>query len=195
MTKITKNTPMAGMKRLGRIGLLGAALVSISACQTLYGNQEQAEGIGYRQARFEEINAMREYRDCSEQALQLDEQARLNKSAAKYLASAKLITKCEAELGPEAAEVAVEERMRTYGLGIQNFLKGGDIVTARQNLQQFQQSFAGKDLYFADGTSFIETMSALLGQESDTSFGQYSMLNVNNELKSEMRRVNYWKNN
>ena len=56
-------------------------------------------------------------------------------------------------------------------------------------------AFPGKDLFFDDGTSFIETMSALLGRESGHSFGPYSMLNVNAGLKSEMRRVNYWKNN
>lgn len=195
MTKSIKNTRVSGLRKLGRIGLLGAALVSITACNTMYGNEQQAEGIGYRQARFEEITAMREYRACTEQALQMDAQARATKSAAKYLASANLISKCEAEVGPEAADVAVEERMRTYGLSIQNYLKGGDIVQARTNLEQFEQAFPNQDLYFADGTSFVETMNALLGHEEDTSFGKYSLLNVNNDLKSEMRRVNYWKEN
>lgn len=195
MTKSLTNTPSNALSRIGRIGLLGAALVSITACNTLNGNQEQAEGIGYRTARYEEITAMREYRECSAQAIQLDDQARMTKSAAKYLASANLITKCEASLGPEAADVAVEERMRTYGLSIQNYLKGGDIVQARANLQQFEQAFPNKDLYFADGTSFTESMGALLGQENEASMGKYSILNVNNDLKSEMRRVNYWKNN
>ena len=195
MTKSITNIRPSALSRIGRIGLLGAALVSITACNTLNGNQEQAEGIGYRTARFEEITAMREYRECADQAIQLDEQARMTKSAAKYLASANLITKCEASIGPDAADVAVEERMRTYGLSIQNYLKGGDIVQARANLQNFEQAFPNNDLYFADGTSFTETMSALLGQEPDASMGQYSMLNVNNDLKSEMRRVNYWKNN
>jgi len=195
MTKSIKNIQTNGFKRLGRIGLLGAALVSVSACNTLYGNQEQAEGIGYRTARYADISAMREYRECATQALQLDEQARLSKSAAKYIASANLISKCETEVGPEAADIAPEERMRLYGLSIQNYLKGGDIVQARGNLERFEEAFPNQDLYFSDGTSFIETMSALLGREESTSFGKYSMLNVNNELKSEMRRVNYWKTN
>jgi len=195
MIKTNKNIQKVGFKYLGRIGLLGVALVSISACNTLNGGQEQAEGIGYRTARFEEITAMREYRECSAQAFELDTQARHSKSAAKYLASANLISKCESEVGPEAADVAQEERMHVYGLSIQNYLKGGDIVKARRNLARFEDAFPNQDLYFADGTSFVETMSALLGREDDSSFGKYSMLNVNRELKSEIRRANYWKNN
>ncbi len=91
-------------------------------------------GIGFREARFSEIAAMREYRGCRDEALALDAQARQTGSAAQYLQSAKLIAKCDAALGPEMAGVAAEERMRAYALGVQNRLKGGDVAGARAGL-------------------------------------------------------------
>ncbi|RED53546.1 hypothetical protein [Aestuariispira insulae] len=192
------NSPVkaTGLARLGRAAILGTALASLAACNGMYGaKQPTGEGIGYHDARYQEIAAMREYRACRDEALELDAQARQTKSAAKYIASAKLIDGCEANLGPEARGVAVVERMRAYGLSIQNYLKGGEIANAQNNFERFQQEFAGKDLYYADGSSFTETMSALLSREETTSYGQFSLLNVNSDLKAEMRRVNYWQQN
>ena len=192
------NSPVksTGLARLGRAAILGTALISLAACNGMYGTKQPVgEGIGYHDARYQEIAAMREYRACRDEALELDEQARRTKSAAKYLASAKLLDNCEANMGPEASGVAVEERMRAYGLSIQNYLKGGEIAKAQTNFERFQTEFAGKDLYYADGSSFTETMSALLSREEETAYGQFSLLNVNRDLKAEMRRVNYWNQN
>ena len=38
------------------------------------------------------------------------------------------------------------------------------------------------------------TMEALLGRRESWTFGEFSALNINSDLKSEMRRVLYWKN-
>ena len=57
------------------------------------------EGIGYRESRFAEISAMSSYRKCRHQALDLDKQARKERTPSRYLASARLIDKCESELG------------------------------------------------------------------------------------------------
>lgn len=197
MTETNKPSPMkAGLKRLGRAAAGGAVLLSVAACNTLYDrDQPAAEGIGYRDARYQEIAAMREFRDCRDQAIELDEQARASHSAGQYLASARLLEKCEASLGPEARDIAVEERMRAYGLGIQNYIKGGDMVSAQANFEAFQQAFPNRDLYYPDGTSFLETMSTLLGRQERTDYGRFSTLNVNRELKDEMRRVTYWQQN
>ncbi len=85
--------------------------------------------------------------------------------------------------------------MRAYALGIQNYLKGGDIARSRANLETFQATFAGRDLYYPDGSSFVETMEVLLGLRDRTAVGEFSMLNVNGDLKAELRRVRYWKQN
>ena len=66
------------------------------------------------------------------------------------------------------------------------------LVQSRRNNAR-QRLYGG--LYYADGSSFTETMSALLSREEKKSFGQFSMLNVNRDLKAEMRRVDYWTRN
>ena len=126
-------------------------------------------------------------------AVELDTQARTTGNVGRYIASAKLLEKCEAELGPEAAEVAPEERMRAYALSVQNYLKGGDVEKAAANFERFKESFSGNDLYYADGSSFIETMEVMLGRKKPSALGQYAALNVSQTLKGEMHRIRYWK--
>jgi hypothetical protein len=156
---------------------------------------QQSEGIGIRQARFAEISAMRAYRACRDDAMELDGKARAEGSSARYLAAARLFEKCEAEVGPEAASVGVDERMRAYAVGIQDHFKGGDVARALANLATFKQTFDGADLYFADGASFVESMEILLGQRDRTAVGEFSLANVSSEMKSELRRVRYWTRN
>ncbi len=175
---------------------LGLALVVPSACTMNLGPKPPAQaGIGFREARFAEISAMREYRQCRDEALILDQQARIAGSAARYLASARLLETCETQLGPEAANIAIEERMRAYGLSVQNTLKAGDVARAQAKLERFTTAFAGYDLYYPDGSSFVETLEILVGQRDAAELGRFSMLNVGDTLKSELRRARYWNQN
>ncbi|MCW9035535.1 MAG: hypothetical protein OQJ97_15050 [Rhodospirillales bacterium] len=181
-------------KNVGRFLVLTAAAFTLSACVT-QGNLGQDEGIGFRQARFEQISVMRDYRKCKDEALNLDQKARASGEAARYLSSARLLEKCEAEIGPDAAGAAKGERLRAYALSIQNYFKGGDVAKARENLQKLKQAHPRADLYFADGSSFVETMEVLLGMKDKGAIAKFSVANVNGELKSELRRVRYWKRN
>jgi hypothetical protein len=169
------------------LGVLGACSMNGSM------SGGPGSGIGFREARFAEISAMREYRSCRDEALALDSKARGSGSSAQYLQSAKLIAKCESALGPDMAGIARQERMRTYALGVQNRLKGGDVAGARTGLEKFRAAFAGNDLYYPDGTSFTETMELVLGLRDSTAVGGFSLANVNGELKAELRRARYWK--
>jgi hypothetical protein len=169
-------------------------MAALSACVTS-NDQAPAEGIGFRQARHQEIQAMRDWRACRDQALELDAKARVEAASARYLASARLIESCESDLGSEVAgrsNVAKEERMRAYALGIQNHFKGGDVEAARRTLATFKEHFVGQDLYYPDGASFVETMEVLLGLKDRTAVGAMAMTNVNDELKAELRRMRYW---
>lgn len=192
-TKKTATHPTKSRRAAKFLGLLLVA-GTLGACNTM-GTATPGEGIGYREARFQEIQAVREYRACQEEALQLDAQARANANAAQYLASAKLIDRCERDLGPVARQIAPEQRMRTYALSVQNYLKGGDVTAARQNLDSFKQAFDGQDLYYPDGASFIESMDVLLGRAGDEAITRYSQANLSPALKSEMRRAQYWAKN
>lgn len=183
-----------GRPRLGAGVLALAGALAASAC-TLTAEGTPAEGIGFREARFAEISAIRDWRACRDEALDLDRQARKEAAPARYLASAKLLEKCEADLGGEAAKVALDERMRAYALSVQNNLKGGDVPRARENLARFRQAFPDSDLYYADGSSFIDTMEILLGLKDRSALAQFAVLNVGDELKAELRRAHYWKRN
>lgn len=184
-SKITKRV-ITGVVMLG-------AVSALSACVTQ--PPSFGGGIDFRQARYNEMSAMRDYRDCRDHALELDREASMKHDPAKYLASARMIEKCESKLGPDVADIALDERMRAYALTIQNHFKGGDVERARENLDKFSDNFGGQDLYFADGSSFIQTMEVLLGKRGAGSIGRYSDANVNKELKSELRRVRYWERN
>ncbi len=48
-------------------------------------------------------------------------------------------------MSPEAAGVAVDERLRAYVVGIQNHFKSDDVARARANLETFRQTFQGND--------------------------------------------------
>lgn len=180
-------------RKLGILGAIGVIATTLGACST--NSVTTDSGIGFREERFAEMEAMRTYRECRDEALLRDEQARQSGSAARYIASARLIESCEAELGPEGSNVALEERMRAYALSIQNHVKGGDLESARRNLETFEKSFDGYDLYYANGASFAETMRVLLGEHDEPELGQFSMLNVDEELKAELRRIRYWARN
>ena len=170
-----------------------AAALLLSACAM--GGPDLSEVIGFREARFDAIGAMREYRNCRDDAMDLDAQARKSGDPGRYIASARILEKCESGLPREASEVGRDERVRSYALSVQNYLKGGNVENARANLESFKEAFPDVDLYYPDGSSFIETMEALLGQKDLRSFGRLAVLNVNSELKGEFRRIRHWKRN
>lgn len=156
----------------------------LSACVTA---PPPAEGIGYRQARFAEVEAMRAYRACRDEGLALDRQARAEGEPGRYLAVARVLEGCEADLGPAAAALATEERMRAYAVAVQSRLKGGDVAGARAALERFEAAFAGRDLFFDDGASFIETLGAVLDGD-----GAVAGRNVPRPLAGEMARIAKW---
>ncbi|MBT6285904.1 MAG: hypothetical protein HOI96_12090, partial [Rhodospirillaceae bacterium] len=93
-----------------------------------------------------------------------------------------------------AKSVAANERMRLHALSVVNFFKGGDVEMARRQFDGFKSAWPEHDLYFSGGTSFVATAEALLGRTEPQTFGQFLALNVTDEVKSEMRRINHWKN-
>lgn len=171
-----------------------ACALGLNACVTV-GSQPEAEGIGYRQARSLELSAMREWRDCRDEALALDRAARLEANPAQYRASAAMLERCESGLGPGVAGLALEERMRAFALAVQNHLKAGDPIEARRALEGFKAGFPDRDLYYADGTSFIETMTVLLGVSDGQTPKDLLLVNVGSTLRAEIRRMRRWARN
>ena len=165
--------------------------VTLSSCN-MATTGDLYEGIVIEQPEYGEISAMREYRSCLSEARLLDEVAQKVAMSARYIASAKLLEKCEKGLNAVDFELAKEERYRAGALSTQNFLKGGDIESARKRLAWLETNFPNTDLYFVDGSSFIETMSILLNSNKESAL---TVANVSSEFRAEIRRISYWRNN
>ena len=126
------------------------------------------------------------FEQCVDEVWQQDLQAKNNASYPLYLSSAKLATHCLDIIGSDGSK---QQKMRLLALSIQNFIKGGDINNAQTNLKIFNENYPNKDLYYTDGTSFSQTMELLLNFSNQNTI---EILNVSPELKSEIRRMNYW---
>jgi hypothetical protein len=91
--------------------------------------------------------------------------------------------------------VDIDQRMQAKALAVQNYIKGGDIQNARLALMDFEASFDGADLIFADGSSFTDTMHVLLHSFEDRVGYKLASLNARRKVKDEVRRAWYWQNN
>jgi hypothetical protein len=200
MTNISQNSavlqtscqPQNKRKTRAILLVLGAAM-ALSACQTnLLGQSASREGIDFRVNRNTEIMAARSWRDCRDAAMVLDSQARKSASTAKYAASARALQTCDAGL-QNADVIDEQERMQANALAVQNHLKSGNIAVARDALDKFKSAFVGQDLYYPDGSSFVSTMEVLVSLKPKHTVGSYSVANVNDAVKAEIRRMNYWK--
>ena len=192
---------MRSRKSIGRhvrtiVALLagGLGLSSLTACMPV--TTGTMEGIGFRQARFQEIQTMRDYRACVDDALRVAEQAKTSGQVGGYRASAKIFERCEADLSSGGALLAREERMRNYALSILNYLKAGDVKKVQANLEIFKKVFDGYDLYLPNGASFIDSLTFLTTKNDDPSSPQgMALMNVSPKLRAEIQRVQYWKHN
>lgn len=188
----TTSHPRSFGRRVTAAAFAVAAL-TLSACN-MNGTANPLDTAGFREARYQEIEKIRAFRTCREEALALDAQARVRASAGAYLDSAQVLERCGADLADAAGSVAQDERMRLQALAVVNYVRGGDIDRARRGFESFRAAFPDSDLYFADGASFTATVEVLLGRAEPISFGTFAALNVNDDVQSEMRRLHHWKN-
>lgn len=130
------------------------------------------------------------FRQCREEIISMDRSAAQNASLAQYLAAANATDGCLAMVFNNQSFMVQQQMMQLLGLAVLDYLKGGDIVNARATLARFKQDFGGRDLYFADHSSLIDTFELLL---NDTGLGaQQVRLNVNKTLLGEFKRKHYW---
>lgn len=176
-----------------RTTCLALTLLTLGACTSSEPANPLA-GVEFREQRFEQMRRLQAFRACRDHALQLDTEARTRGSSGAFLTSAKVLQKCDADLGTARDAVAANERMRLHALSVVNYMKGGDLEQTRRRFDSFKTTWPEHDLYFAGGVSFVATMEAFLGRTEPQSFGRFLALNVTDEVKSEMRRINHWKN-
>jgi hypothetical protein len=128
---------------------------------------------------------------CEQQAIKMDSFAQQSGQAAQYLASAKAMLRCVNGIQFPKGHPDADKALRLMALSVMNFVKGGDIDGAQVALRKTQSKFPDKDLYFADYSSFFDTATALLEQQT-LSRHQLAALNISADLRTEIERHQYW---
>ena len=184
-------------KRTGRgrrrAAVVFLPLLLLAACNTT-GGTSPSDTAAFRLQRFDEMQRITGFEQCSQEGLTLDAEARSRASSGAFLNSARVLEGCINDVAPSADAIPEPERMRVHALATVNYLKGGDITAARRSLDLFKRNHPGRDLYFGNSTSFLQTAEVLLGRPAEFRLGQFAAMNVDSAVKREVRRVNYWKN-
>jgi hypothetical protein len=180
------------MKRLS-VPLIALGVLGITACQqTVLTSSTPTTSVIDR---ANEMQNLLNFDSCLSNGLEQDAQAAASDERGQYLASAKTLSSCDSKLRDSASLVATERRMQAKALTVQNFIKGGDIQAARLALTEFETSFNSADLIYADGSSFKDTMRALLYRFDDRVSYKLASLNARRKVKDEVRRAWYWQSN
>ena len=165
---------------------------ALSACQpvTMSGS---AAAVDYRYERFADIQVKANYDACRKTAFALDKGA--GADASRFMSSAKKFESCELMLGDSGTIIDREMRLKAIAMGVQNYIKGGDLAKARTMLEQFEQVANGADLLYPDSTSFFASMHVLLNAPRNKNALQLASQNARGEIKDEIRRAWYWQTN
>lgn len=130
--------------------------------------------------------------DCYSQAQKIALSAQSSGATAQYLSAARYMRSCLQHPMPEPLDKsqsqAVMQLMANVSL---NFIQGGDISAAQEQMRRFEQTFPHQDLYLPDFTSFRDTAKALLNSALITT-NQLARLNISRELREELERQAYW---
>jgi len=145
--------------------------------------------------RANEMQNVLNFDSCLSNGLEQDAQAAATDERGQYLASAETLAGCDSKLRESASLVDIEKRMQAKAIAVQNYIKGGDIQAARLALIDFETSFDGADLVYADGSSFTDTMRVLLHKFDDRVGYKLASLNARRKVKDEVRRAWYWQTN
>ena len=180
------------MKRLS-VPLIALGALGLAACQqTVLTSSAPTTSV---LDRANEMQNVLNFDSCLSNGLEQDAQAAASDEMGRYLASARTLSSCDSKLRDSASLVAIEQRMKAKALAVQNFIKGGDIQLARLALTDFEAGFDGADLIYADGSSFTDTMHALLYRFDDPVSYKLASLNARRKVKDEVRRAWYWQVN
>ena len=131
-----------------------------------------------------------EFLKCKTEASQREQHSSQNKDPSVYLAAARVYQAC-LEIRNAELYAPFEERFKVAALSYVNYLKAGDLRSAREIGRGIREQFPAHDLVFKDGTSFKDSLDALDMVESFDRQTSYR-LNARPELEAELTRVSDW---
>lgn len=170
----TKNTVMV------------CVMLLLSACSTTSNEPELTKPIAV-------VNYNAAFEQCKITGDQMALSAAKTQSQPQYLNAAKIYRACSEKAKP-SARVDNNVSMKLYVLSTINFIKGGELTLANEMVERFRLRFPQKDYYFANYTSFLDTVEALLKFEQ-TNPQLLATLNISAELRKELLRKDYWLKN
>ena len=172
---------------------LGISLTSCNMAETMQLSKKTNPAIANRVAYINQANLTRNYQKCIDDGRKLDVLASqdLTNSKSLYHKSAQILSKCHSIIINNKHFVTKENEMKNFALGIQNFVKSGNLNKARENLKLFKNTF-DKDLMYSDGSSFISNMDLLVNYKEPKGELNLAMINANKKLKNELKRSWYW---
>lgn len=192
-----QKTPRRPIHGKARALVTSALLLSLAACNThsnapepLFSGPTPAE-LAAAAAAERTMSVRNAFADCRAEGLLMLSHASEQANNGQYQRAGLIFADCLDEPGV-TTEVAAEDRLRVLALATLSQLKAGDLGSARELHARLESEFTSQDLYFADGTSFTESLDMLLGDTNDSDAAVFSTANVGAALKSEMRRVRYW---
>ena len=182
--------------RLLIIVSLGISLTSCNMAETMQMSKSKNAAIENRVASINQANLTRNYQKCIDDGRKLDVLASQDATNGKslYHKSAQILTKCHSIINNKSHFVTQENEMKNFALGIQNFVKSGNLNKAKENLKIFKNIF-DKDLMYPDGSSFISNMELLVNYKDQKGELYLAMTNANKKLKNELKRSWYWSKN
>jgi hypothetical protein len=132
---------------------------------------------------------------CYSQAQKMAVSAQTSGATAQNLGAARYMLSCLQQPMPTSLDkVQSHTVMQLMANVTLNFIQGGDIAAAKDQMRIFEQQFPNQDLYLADFTSFHDTANALLNSSFMTS-NQLASLNISRALREELERQAYWLSN
>ncbi len=169
------------MKRFNprKLFLACLAALALGGCSTI----DVVDDLVLQQAAFDR---------CFEAAAARSDKAVTGKSPALYHIAAKSMRDCVIDIHATAAFPRSDKAIHASALTIINYVKAGELEVASNQVRKFQSAYPRRDLYLADGTSFIESMQLLLGEVPGGAAERGSLVNASPQLKSELRRKDYW---
>ena len=175
---------------------LGMVLASCNMAETIQLSKSKNTVIENRIENINQANLTRNYNQCVEDGRKLDNLASQNKANNKslYHKSAQILIKCKNIIDSKDHFVSTENEMKNFALGIQNYIKAGNLNDARKNLKLFKNTF-DKDLMYPDGSSFVSNMELLVNYKETKGDLSLAMINANTKLKNELKRSWYWSKN
>jgi hypothetical protein len=129
---------------------------------------------------------------CYSQAQKVAVSAQTSGATAQYLSAGRYMQSCLQHPMPAPLDKMQSQAvMQLMANATLNFIQGGDISAAQEQMRRFEQTFPHQDLYLPDFTSFRDTAQALLNTALTTR-NQLARLNISRELREELERQAYW---